>query len=748
MGTGTVSPSKVAERPNLIASYAKQVTKRDPLEGTNPQKVFDRGVKAVEEGKINPDHVIDRVSKGGGTMSPDEIGATLSELNKLKTRSDYLESTGMSHVDGDEWVALQNKIEQYQQAGDLTGNQWHKIGQALQIAVKEDMSLKTLDRRAKFLNDGADLAPAVKSKLDDLGKKYAVALNEIEKLKSQPQSIINDIKRYQGVERFSVKSHDAAVKTATQYFKGAKTPEMSGIGRNRQRGAVDYVISNDELKARSAVKKLAKELALNGVDDLDGILDGIRAQIGIHVPDEQLLPMIYEPYSKYKLQADVARIQANNALNDVKRAAEFRALPAQKKFGRAVLGTLNNVQRSFQAGADFSAPLIQGRKGLFANPVGWAKAYSPMFKAAFSKRANNVAIEELAKIEQHPMYARAKAAGLELTTPGGRFTQQEEQFAGNIGQILEQLESNTGLKRLIGAPVEGHLNVLQRTEDAYTTYMNSLRYDTFVKMAKAMPDNPEYLKDIAGIVNVIYGRGTGELARVAGKGGDILFAPRYLVSNLQYQLGVPFIGSKTPLGKLKAAKVYAAHIAAVPSLMALASLAGWKVGNDPRSASFGKISKNGVTVDLAGKDTQFIRLASRVLGGKISGSGKYSPPSNYNAATEAGVFAQGKLAPLGRMISEAKFGVYDDTTGGQRPTEVKDWATKPLPLWVQDLIKESDKWNGRRKEQFLATLVSIFGEEVKPKDIKKGNAPPLLPALSARVKKKVKTPLIKGRVRK
>lgn len=710
-------------------SYAKQVTERKPLPGTNPQKVFDDGQEAIKTGRIDPDSVIKRVNDGGATMDETEIGATLAELTRLKAYQKTLEE-GISNPETlDEWMGLQEKIEKYHQAGDLTANQWHKIGQALQIATRDDMSLGALTRRAKFLNNNQKVDPVFQKKLDDLSKKYNDALAEMEKLKQRPEELIEKVKRYQGTERFSQKSKAQAVSTAKSYFQGAKVKETSGgFGGNRKRGAVQYTISNDEMKARSAVRKLAKEAALDGAETLDEVLDSIRNDIGVDVPDEQLLSMIYEPYSKYRIEADVARIQANNALNDVKRAAEFRALPAQKKFGRIVAGTLNGVQRSFQAGADFSAPLIQGRKGIFANPIGWVKAYAPMMRAAFSRRKNNVAIGELAKIEQHPMFAKSKAAGLELATPGGRFTQQEEMFAGNIGQILEHLEGNRGIKRVAGAPLEAHLNILQRSEDAYTTYMNALRYDTFTKMAKVAPNDPEYLKDVAQIINVIYGRGTGKLAKAAGDvGGEVFFAPRYLVSNIQYQSGVPFWKANTTAGRLQAAKIYAAHTAAVPSLMALASLAGWEVGNDPRSSSFGKISKGGVTIDLAGKDTQFVRLAAQMLYGKVNASGKFTEPSNMAAATGLGQFIQGKLAPAPRMAAEKFFGVYDDKTGKTRPTNVQDWATKPLPLWVQDLVKESDNWEGRRRDQFIATLVNIFGAEVKPKDIKKGNPPPIKP---------------------
>jgi len=692
-----------------LTSFAKRVTGRDPMEGTNARKIMDGARKFVQDGKINVENLVKNLIDNRTPVNEVESGAILDELAKLKAQQKVIEREAKGSVqDVEEWNRLQGQIERYQQAGDIIGNQFHRLGMALQVAIKEDMSVGSIMRKAKVLNLGDDVSSAMKAKLEDLGQRYEKAVAELEKLKNKGSEIVDAVKRYEGTERFAVKTRERAASVAKNWFEGR---DLGGGGF----GSRKRTIPDDELKARSAVRKLAKEAALDGAETLDAVLDDIRARIGVNVKDEDLLAMIYEPYSKYKIESDLARIKSNQALNDVKRAAEFRSKSALGKFSSVFLGTLNGTARAMQAGADFSAPLIQGRKGVFANPIGWLKAYAPMFKAATGKRAQEVALRELAKIEQHPLYGKAKAAGLQLTEPGGTYSRQEENFMTNMDLLLETLEKNKGAKRAVGLPLEGYLNVMVRSEDAFTTYMNALRYDTFVKMAKAAPNDPEYLKDVADIINVIYGRGTGKVAQAAGQiGGELAFAPRYLVSNIQYQSGVPFFKARTAKGKMQAARIYATHAIAMKSLMGLAALAGWKVNTDMRSSKGGSISDGTDTFDLYGKDTQIIRLLTQMAYGKINTKGEYKPPSNMQAATLLGQFGQGKFAPFPRLLSESIFGTFDEEYGGTRPLNKEDYVKKALPLWVGQYLKDADKYGGDAKRQARNTIMQLFGEEVTP----------------------------------
>ncbi len=314
-----------------LTSFAKRVTGRDPMEGTNARKIMDGARKFVQDGKINVENLVKNLIDNRTPVNEVESGAILDELAKLKAQQKVIEREAKGSVqDVEEWNRLQGQIERYQQAGDIIGNQFHRLGMALQVAIKEDMSVGSIMRKAKVLNLGDDVSSAMKAKLEDLGQRYEKAVAELEKLKNKGSEIVDAVKRYEGTERFAVKTRERAASVAKNWFEGR---DLGGGGfGSRKRGAVTYTIPDDELKARSAVRKLAKEAALDGAETLDAVLDDIRARIGVNVKDEDLLAMIYEPYSKYKIESDLARIKSNQALNDVKRAAEFRSKSALGKF--------------------------------------------------------------------------------------------------------------------------------------------------------------------------------------------------------------------------------------------------------------------------------------------------------------------------------------------------------------------------------------------------------------------------------
>jgi hypothetical protein len=707
-----------------LVGFAKQITGNDSLPGVNREKLLKAGEDAIATGKVNPDAYIDDIiNKGVGNGDESAVAASVIELRKIDNRQKELEKIGTPEA-VKEWNDLQARREKYDQAGDLIGNAWHRMGIALQVALKQDMSLGALKSRAKMSNFGADVSSAVNDKLDKISKQYEDALKQIEKLKSSNADVMEKIKSAP-VGRLSVNSRVKARSVAADYFQGKKLEATGGVGKNRQRGAVSYTITPEEIRAKSAIRKLAKEIALDGAETLDDVLNGIRKEIGVDVKDEQLLGFIYEPYTKYRIEADVARIKANQALSDVQRAAEYRAKSVSAKAWTVFEGVLNNLTRTMSLGADLSAPMIQGRKGITANTRGWVKAYKPMLQVATAKNSEVAALEHLAKIENSVLYPKAKAAGLEITTPGGKFTSQEENFIGNMSQVLEIAQNAKGATKAIKV-LQPYLSTMVRSEGAFTTFMNDLRWSTFERFAKVAPNDPQYLKDVSAFINVIYGRGTGKMAEAAGQLnlGRGLLAPRYLVSQLQYQSGVPIFAAKTGLAKRKIATEYAKYIGAVSSLMYLARMNGWDAPTDTRHTDFGRISNGKVTIDIASKDVQFWKLMMQNLYGKVNQVGGYGEPTFENAAKVDAQFIQGKLAPLPKLGSEFIFGQFTDQ-GKRVPIgdiPARDQALRIAPIWVQDLVKDSDKWDDKSK-QALFTILGILGQDNKPKPIKEGGEP-------------------------
>jgi hypothetical protein len=710
-----------------IVGLAKQLTKRDPLPGTNPATIFEAGREAVETGRINPNEVVRRVKESGVTnLAEDEIGATIYRLRQIRNRQSEIEAATSA---GDplatitknrEWADLEDEAESILTAGDIIGNQWHRTGMALQVAIKKDMSLGTLMRRARSFAD-APLKPGVEAQLQEISRKYEEAMRQLDKAKKEYFDDVLRVPRPEEPPRFMAKSRAQARSTASAYFQNQKMNPAGGVGKNRQRGAVSYTVSDDEMRAKSAVRKLAREIVTDGAQTLDEVLDGIRREIGVDVKDEDLLAFLHEPYSKYRLEADTARIKANQVFRELQRAAAFRASSKIEKAKTIAIQGANGIGRSLTLGFDFSAPFIQGRKFLYTNPRGWAKAFRPMFEATFQTARGNTdyALSRVAKIESDPAYARAKAAGLQLTLPNAGFTQQEEIFSGNIRAYLEMLAANKPKARIAKLVAD----IIGASEDAYTVFLNEVRWNTFKDMMKVAPDNPEYLRDVAQLLNVISGRGTGQFAQSLSNPifGNLLTAPRYTVSQIQYGIGVPLWNAKTLKGFRQAAKVYGVQASVVPSLMALAAMHGWKVDWDLRSSNVGKISKDGVTIDLFGKDAQFMRLAMQSARGRYNKKGEFSEASATGVAENLGRYLTGKVAPGPRMLMTERFGVYDD--GQTRPAESKDRAAYFMPVWVSDMFNDAEKFQGDKRKQALATLSNIFGLEVKPEELPETRMP-------------------------
>jgi hypothetical protein len=551
-------------------------------------------------------------------------------------------------------------------------------------------------------------------------KRREARLETLDRQIAERQAKLQEVRSQAATERKATsnpRARQSSIAALKAYFgvKPGQLPTGSGVGNKPlgKRGAAKYTLPDTEMAARKAVRQLAKHHATNGAQTIDEILGLIRQDIGANVPDEQLLKMLHEPYRKYMIEADVARIEADRTVRDLQRAAEFKLKPKVKKVLSIAGDLFNTTQRSMQAGMDISAPFIQGRKGLWTNPSAWVKAWGPMMDAL--KRGDKAALEKLADIKGHPIYAKAKAAGLELTEPGGRFTAQEEMFATNLLRLIDAWMPGSAKTN----PVKTYVKALEHSDAAYSTFLNHLRFDTFQRMAAAGVDDPAYLRDAAMTVNILFGRGHGQVAKALGsvKAGNVAYAPRYWWSELQYQFGSPLITAETGRGRVNAMKVYAGHAAYIGTVVGLARLAGWDVETDIRSSTFGRAKIGKYTVDLFGKDLQAWRVLSQMAYGKISMGGNYRGPSLQNAAQTFGQYTMNKSAPGVRTVTESVFGVYDDD-GKMRKMEGEDMGKRFLPLWVQQALE-----TGTFKDMPTLSAAQVTGVDVQ----KSGKSLPRVP---------------------
>lgn len=278
-----------------------------------------------------------------------------------------------------------------------------------------------------------------------------------------------------------------------------------------------------------------------------------------------------------------------------------------KTFG--ILSDLYHAPKSLLSSADISAA---GRQGLFLSlpPSQWGRAARAMgrqFRSLVSTLAYDRFVSEL---RGHRDYETAKESGLYLATDhtSSGINGREEGFAS----------------RLIGK-----LPHVKYSEQAYKTYLDSIRMDTFEKyraLIERQPGSTEQktaaMKAAADWINTSSGRG-----RVHGKFGEsveqatpllntIFFAPRYTISRFQMINPATYARNlQSPEHRVvfrqQVGEIFQAA-AALTLTSALAKAAGADISLDPDEADFLKLKFGNTRYDVLAGTQQAARLAVRI----------------------------------------------------------------------------------------------------------------------------------------
>ena len=365
-----------------------------------------------------------------------------------------------------------------------------------------------------------------------------------------------------------------------------------------------------------------------------------------------------------------------------------------------------NLPRAILSSMDVSAVLRQGGFITFGNPVRAAKNLGAMFRALASENQARLIEQEILSRPNAPLY---RAAKLYLAETGDvRLSAQEEAIMSELANRIPG----------IGA-----------SNRAYVTFLNKLRADSFDAMIGTLtrggtPTKAE-LEAIANFVNVATGRGNmGSHATAATTLATIFFSPRLMLSRFQILAGQPLYGGSART-RTMIAKEYGKTLAGIAVVMALASLAGADIEDDPRSSDFGKLRFGNTRLDPLFGLAQVSVLMSRLVTGKSKGSsGKIVPirgdkvPFGTGGSAEViGRFLRTKLSPVvgtGVDISAGR-NVVGEKIG---PKEVAQNTLIPLGFRdIADVMKEHGVAGGT-----ALTLLSMFGvgmqhyEERKKKD--------------------------------
>ena len=367
-----------------------------------------------------------------------------------------------------------------------------------------------------------------------------------------------------------------------------------------------------------------------------------------------------------------------------------------------------NIPRSIMASFDLSAPL---RQGLFM--IGRKQFYSS-FAKMFEMFASDKAYKEtMLNISKHPDFPLLREAKLPITEMGALLGKREERFMSFWAEKI---------------PLAGP--IIKASGRAYTGFLNKLRADVFydlVGKARKLglePDkNMRLTKDIANFVGTGTGRGSmWGFERAATTLNTFFFSPRLMASRLNLLNPVYYV-KLNPFVRKEALKSLFTVTGVGMTVLALAKMNGWEVGNNPFNPDLGKMQKGNTRLDIWGGFQQYVRTAMQLMGrktvsattGKTRKIGEGFPPLTY-------------MEILGRAIESKESPVMSFATTllkgrspfGEKLSIPKEVANRFTPMVIQDLY---DIWKDD-PSIFPYGLAGIFGVGVqtyksKPKGLRR-----------------------------
>lgn len=419
----------------------------------------------------------------------------------------------------------------------------------------------------------------------------------------------------------------------------------------RQRRAIEI---QELASAKEKINDLRREMRVE--DDLARLNEQMRT--GDFVIKEKLPKKAVSP------ELERSQIELKRVRRQIRIAIDDMAPLTPRKLSVEAINTL----RTLKATADFSYTFRQALVLSVRRPIKATKAFGKATKSFFNKYTAERVDNALRSAEHH--YIREKS-GLQLTEVDAVLTRREEMF---------------GARMIEKVPIIG--DVVTASNRHMVTGLNILRSSAFDEFLVKFP-NATHAELVAWAdwINVAGGRGNlGRAASVANTLSLFLFAPRFAASRIQTPY-MMFKYWKMP----RVRKAIAKDVVAVTSLgamtLALADLAGFEVGLDPRNPDFGKIRIGDTRIDIWGGLQQPIRLTARVglsVTDKIGITGKELAERDkaVDPIELVSRFSIYKLAPAITIPSEL---VRGETIVGEPVSPAQTAARAVLPLWLDDV---------------------------------------------------------------
>ncbi len=677
-------PAPPAQGPTSIHHAGVSQLRRDLGWAPSPKTTKTDAQLAQEATKFRgkEDIIADHItgdSKGGASLSDTQsvaLGRRLAELKRemqgAKARND-VEAFDLADA----------SAQKIADALDTSGSRQGRALRARRFLFDGMEDSWTINRRAKKANQDVPLSQKRQGKLDTIVRDLEKANAD---LKAERDAAVKNLdlfkesqlsKRSKGPLTPERRRQEALASLkrlgvpVSEDFPNA-TPSTGGM-RSKKSGAISIPQGSTEQVARG-VRSLVRSYTFDGANDWKGVMSRLQRDLP-GIEEDQALFILSGKYKVAKIEADIAKKKTNAFLRDVQAEAEFRAKSTLQKGAHYLWQPTGQLMRTMQTTLDDSLALIQGKNVLASNPGTWFKAVGKSLQGSFRKDPIAFARRHITEIENEPLYAKAVQAKLALSDVDGPINKQEEFFAGKL---------------------ENHVPLIANSKAAATVLGNEMRFDLFRKFAATLPkDAPaEAYADIAQLINVMTGKGSGNLADWLGRkeAGAVIYAPRFYLSKVQHNFGQPIWAAKTTAGRKIAAKAYARQLAAYGAAFGVFHAFGWDVDYDPRSATFGRAFNRDRTrsIDLFYQQSEGYRVAAQLLYGRTSQKGNYSSPGDYGGYGP-GEYLESKASPgLRAALTFTTGKTYDDDTGKFRDARWSDFWGMYIPLSIKEMSKNRD----------------------------------------------------------
>jgi hypothetical protein len=310
--------------------------------------------------------------------------------------------------------------------------------------------------------------------------------------------------------------------------------------------------------------------------------------------------------------------------------ADIESASIGKSIGN-IFRTGSQAIRTVKTAFDLSAPFGQGAFLTIPHPLKAAKAFDKMLRSVNQTQSDAIDME----IAFHPLRKLMEKSDLHVATL--------EKIKGRAGEEAFMLQA---LNKVPG---------LGASERTYRTYLDVLRISVFEGYVKSLQNdgytfenNPKAFKDAAAAINIASGRGSikkgGKIEKAMDLAGDILFAPRNLISKFQMLDPVRY-ASLAPGARKLVWRDAMVNLGVILGTGALLRANGFSVSFNAESDEFLTARLGNTRYDLTfGAKTQVQFLARMAMGAYRKSTGEGNLPGK-DPLSIAKNFARNKLAP-------------------------------------------------------------------------------------------------------